>query len=350
MKLHTLFNLISYPSIDLRSPQEFKKGTIPNSINIPILNDDEYRQVGTVYKLEGKKSAIDLGHNFVSGKVRHTRIKSWINYINNNENCFIYCYRGGLRSQIAFAWISQNGLYPHVLKGGYKKYRNSVINLHERYENYEGEWIILGGYTGSGKTRLLENFEYSINLESIANHRGSAFGKTVLPQPSQVNFESLVTQEYLKRNHNTILLEDESRLIGKTKLPGQWYDKMQISDLVVLDTEIEQRSLNIFNEYVRDPIDMGINAMELCKDYLGALKKIKKRLGGNHYDTIKTILNNAFINSDKMLHLKWIKTLLAKYYDKMYDYKLNIRKENIIFRGNENDCKIFLMNLKNNIK
>ena len=172
----------------------------------------------------------------------------------------------------------------------------------------------------------------------------------MFPQPSQANFESLVTQQYLKRYGNTILLEDESRLIGKTKLPGQWYDKMQISDLVVLDIEIEQRSLNIFNEYVRDPIDMGINAMKLYKDYTGALKKIKKRLGSNHYNTIKIILNEAFINSDKILHLKWIKYLLEKYYDKMYDYKLNIRKENIIFRGDENDCKRFLTTLKNNIK
>lgn len=343
MDKENLYNLILNPSIDIRSPKEFKKGTIPNSINIPILNDDEYHQVGSVYKSNGKQSAIDIGHKIVSGKTKQIRIESWIKYIQNNHNCFIFCYRGGLRSKIAFDWITHRGVSVKRLEDGYKRYRQQIVRLHDRIDNYKGRWIILGGYTGSGKTKFLENFKESVNLESIANHRGSAFGKTGTSQPSQSNFESIITEEYLKRYRSKILLmEDESRLIGRTKLPGRWYDKMQISDIVLLEADIEQRSKNIYDDYVRYPISTKNNVMELWSYYLNALNKIKKRLGDDHYKKINSLLNEAFKNSDEILHLKWIKKLLEKYYDRMYRYKLNLRSEHVIFKGNLKDCKNFI--------
>ena len=339
-------NLILDPSIGLRSPSEFKKGTIPNSINIPILNDEEYQKVGTAYKTEGKQVAINLGNKLVSGEIKKNRIKLWIQYIKKNSSCYIFCSRGGLRSQIAYEWITEQGVLVSRLEKGYKNFRQGIINLHQSIDNYQGNWFILGGYTGSGKTKILENFEESINLESIAEHRGSAFGKTGIVQPSQANFESLITEKYLKKvSKNFLLLEDESRFIGKTKLPGKWYDKMQSSKIILLQTDIEERSNNIYNDYINHPIDNKITTEELCSYYLDALYKIRKRLGDDYYKNLKNIMNQAFKNSDRTFHLKWIKILLEKYYDRMYSYKLKLRNSQIIFKGNESNCMAYIDNL-----
>ena len=225
------------PSIDLRSPKEYLKGTIPNSVNLPILNDIEFHEIGKIFRSNGRKAAIDAGYKLISGKKKTNLIDSWMNFILKNNNCFIFCFRGGLRSQIAYEWIKSRGVHVNRLEHGYKEYRQQVILMHQDIKHYTERWIILGGYTGSGKTDILKNYQFSIDLENIANHRGSAFGKTGAKQPSQSNFESLVSAKYLQtqKKSNFLLMEDESRFIGKAKLPGKWYDKMQVSEIILLE-------------------------------------------------------------------------------------------------------------------
>ena len=341
----SLLNLT--PSIDLRSPKEYLKGTIPNSVNLPILNDAEFHEIGKTFRSNGRKAAIEAGYKLISGEKKTNLIDSWINFILENNNCFIFCFRGGLRSQIAYDWIKLRGFYVNRLEHGYKKYRQQVLLMHQDIENYTGKWMVLGGYTGSGKTDVIKNYQCSIDLESIANHRGSAFGKTGAEQPSQSNFESLVSEEYLQiqKKLNFLLMEDESRFIGKAKLPGKWYDKMQISEIILLESDLEERSNRIYSNYVKSPANSKINVNELRSYYLLALSKIRKRLGDNHYQTIKNILKVAFDSGDKKLHIKWVRILLEKYYDRMYAYKLNLREKQIIFKGNEVDCNDFISNL-----
>ena len=340
----SLLNLT--PSIDLRSPKEYSKGTIPNSVNLPILNDVEFHEIGKTFRSNGRKAAIEAGYKLISGEKKTNLIDSWINFILQNNNCFIFCLRGGLRSQIAYDWIKSRGVHVNRLGLGYKKYRQQVLLMHQDIENYSGKWMILGGYTGSGKTDILKKYPFSIDLENIANHRGSAFGKTGVEQPTQSNFENLVSKEYLQNQKSKfLLLEDESRFIGKAKLPGIWYDKMQISEIILLDSSIEDRSNRIYNNYVKNPAYSKLKVTELQSYYLSALRKIRKRLGDNHYQTIKKNLNAAFDSADKELHIKWVKILLEKYYDRMYGYKLNLREKQIIFRGNEADCNDFISNL-----
>jgi tRNA 2-selenouridine synthase len=140
-------------------------------------------------------------------------------------------------------------------------------------------------------------------------------------------------------------MEDESRFIGKAMLPGKWYDKMQISDIILLESDLLERSNRIYNNYVKNPANSKLDLNELRSYYLSSLSKIRKRLGDNHYQTIRNILNIAFDSNDKKLHIKWIKILLEKYYDRMYGYKLNLRAKQIIFKGNEADCNDFISNL-----
>ena len=115
-------------------------------------------EIGKTFRSKGKKAAIDLGYKLVSGEKKTNRIDSWIKFILKNNNCFIFCYRGGLRSQIAYEWIRSRGVSINRLEHGYKKYRQQVLLMHQNIRNYTERWVILGGYTGSGKTDIIKNY------------------------------------------------------------------------------------------------------------------------------------------------------------------------------------------------
>ena len=242
--------LSSYKNIDLRSEKEFHKGTIPGSVNIPILSNDEFENVGKEYKNKGQEAAINLGLQLVKGDLKNKRIDAWKNHLNSNPGCFIFCYRGGLRSKIAQEWLEKENIIVQRISGGYKNFRSNILDEHVNSKYDINKWMIIGGLTGSGKTALLSQFKETIDLEKIANHRGSAFGKNISPQPSQADFENELTLKYINHSHSNILLEDESRSIGRVTLPGTWYEKMQSSKLVVLKISTDERVNNILDEYV----------------------------------------------------------------------------------------------------
>ena len=252
-----LRNLSNVSNIDLRSENEFKKGSIPQSVNIPILNNDQFKKVGIEYKINGSDAAIALGHSLVKGSLKENLIHHWTEHLKKNPECLLYCFRGGMRSEIAVKWLSECGVKVNRLKGGYKNFRNWVISQHLGIENYIKDWIIIGGLTGSGKTDFLRSFKESIDLERIANHRGSAFGVRDGGQPTQSNFENILTLDYLNHKYEKLILEDESRTIGRAGLPGFWYQKMQSSMLVILEVADDKRADNIYNEYVYDEINNG---------------------------------------------------------------------------------------------
>ena len=180
--------LKNIPLIDVRAPIEFEKGAFQTSVNLPILTNEERHIIGICYKEKGNDEATKLGYEIVSGKTRENRISGWIDFIDKNPDSMIYCFRGGSRSTIAQKWISEIGKREIVkLEGGYKSFRNFLINSLEP-NSIKAKPLILTGYTGSGKTILLNNLKNSIDLEGIANHRGSTFGHHVTIQPTQINF------------------------------------------------------------------------------------------------------------------------------------------------------------------
>ena len=335
-------NISNVSNIDLRSEDEFKKGSIPLSINIPILTNEQFKQVGIEYKKNGSDSAVLLGHSLVKGESKKKLIRSWAKHIKENPGSLVYCFRGGMRSEIAVKWLDNHGVKVDKLIGGYKNFRSDIANQHLNINNYKEEWLILGGLTGSGKTEFLNTFNESIDLEGIANHRGSAFGGKDDGQPSQANFENILTLNYLNHNHNYLILEDESRTIGRTGLPGLWYEKMQTSKLIILEVENDIRAENIYDEYIYDEIKSGLSEEALLNKYLGSLKNISRRLGNEVYNKIKDLMENAFYKNDKELHKEWIIMILLNYYDKMYNYKLNLRKDFIVYRGSIELCKEYI--------
>ena len=185
-------------------------------------------------------------------------------------------------------------------------------------------------------------FKESIDLERIANHRGSAFGVRGGGQPTQSNFENILTLDYLNHKYEKLILEDESRTIGRAGLPGFWYQKMQSSMLVILEVADDKRAENIYNEYIYDEINNGVSEDTLLEKYLGSLKNIKRRLGNVIYDNVKDLMKSAFRQNEKEIHKEWILTLLISYYDKMYSYKLDIRKDFIVHKGEIDSCRDYI--------
>ena len=331
--------------IDLRSEKEFRKGSIPNSINIPILSYKEHKSVGIEYKKYGQKKAIRLGKKLVSGSIKTNRIQKWCQFIKNNPGTKIFCQRGGLRSEIALKWIKEHGVYTSKISGGYKRFRNLFLKTIQLENKIIKNWIIIGGFTGSGKTDLIIPFKSSIDLEGIANHRGSAFGKKLLEQPTTSNFENQLAKLYINNESDYLLLEDESRLIGKNILHDNWYKKMQTSALIILKSGMRERVDNILNEYILEPLINKMNNKELYNIMSEALKNIRKRLGGKRYFIIKSIMQDAFNNENEDLHRDWIQKILKYYYDPMYIYKMEKREKFMIFKGTKTEIKTYLKNL-----
>ncbi|MBC7370956.1 MAG: tRNA 2-selenouridine(34) synthase MnmH, partial [Bdellovibrionaceae bacterium] len=170
--------LTGTPLIDVRAEVEFTQGSLPNSVNFPIMNNEERAKVGTAYKVSGRETAMALGHQLVSGAVKTARIEAWLQQIRLHPNAILYCFRGGLRSQITQQWLKEAGVDRPLIVGGYKKARQFLRDSIDQ-ASAERELLILSGPTGSAKTRIIDSarkFYPAVDLEAIARHRGSAFG------------------------------------------------------------------------------------------------------------------------------------------------------------------------------
>jgi tRNA 2-selenouridine synthase len=328
--------LNSTPLIDVRAPVEFSLGPIPGSINMPIMNDEERAQVGTCYKHSGQQEAIKLGHHLVSGKIKDERVNAWKQYIQSHPGCRVFCFRGGLRSQIACQWLTEVGVPQVPIPGGQKRLRNFLLSwlndapLPKIYR--------LGGLTGSGKTPFIHSLPYAIDLEGLAQHRGSAFGGHSI-QPTQAEFENNLALELIhKKDTPFLLIEDESVSLGKINVPARLYAALRDAPLIVLLANENQRTRNIYFDYV--------NASN-ADFFLKGLEKIKKRLSAKELSEITQALLSAFAgDKGHEDHAPWISGLLRSYYDPLYKKDLARNREKIIFEGEGPEVRDFLRSLE----
>ncbi|MBM4205132.1 MAG: tRNA 2-selenouridine(34) synthase MnmH [Gammaproteobacteria bacterium] len=317
------------PGIDVRSPGEFAVGHLPGAINLPILNDEERARVGTTYKTEGADAAQALGHSLVSGDVRASRLEAWSALLGARPETYLYCWRGGARSRIAAEWLAELGLEPVRIEGGYKRLRHLCLDTLNVSAQARHHWWMVGGRTGSGKTRFLHTRSDSIDLEALANHRGSAFGAAVTPQPALATFENALACALLAHNKPLLVLEDESRTIGRIGLPDGFFAAMLQSPVVILEASLEERIAAIRKEYVEEALDTSAPAL-LHSRFRSALARIQRRLGGQRYGEVLAAIDRGFANGD---HDGWIERLLTWYYDPMYDYQLEKKQARIRFSG-----------------
>ena len=318
------------PLIDLRAPEEFAKGAFPAAVNLPLLMDAERREVGALYKRQGREAAIRRGQALVSGATRRTRVAAWADFIREREAAWLYCWRGGLRSRIAQAWLREAGCAAPRVEGGFKRLRGACLAALQKAPMEAKEWLILGGRTGTGKTALLEQLGHAIDLEGLAWHRGSAFGARPGGQPPPIAFENALATAYLRHEGSVLVLEDEARSIGRLALPGTWFERMNRAPLVLLQAPLESRIDRIRQEYVDRPLADGAAPQALRRQLADALDRIRKRLGGARHRQVGEALRAAFRTG---AHERWIALLLAWYYDPMYDYQLKAKQARIVFRG-----------------
>jgi tRNA 2-selenouridine synthase len=327
--------------LDVRAPVEFAKGHMPGSTNLPILSDDERHKVGIAYKREGNQAATQLGEKLVSGSIRRQRIDAWLNFFRENPQAQVVCWRGGQRSKIAQTWLHESGCDIPQVSGGFKALRTMTLMLLDVAQADPRPWWIVSGRTGTQKTLVINALGNSIDLEGTANHRGSAFGAFPTPQPSPVTFEMSLAGSYARLASPVVVLEDESRTIGRLALPECWHARMQKAPIaLIIDDDIEQRVAHIEREYVREPLDQGVTPQDLEEQYGSALGRISRRLGGTRHRELSAQLHAAFAN--RASHQAWIQTLLSEYYDPMYDYQLTKKQARIAFRGHRDEVREFL--------
>ncbi|MBK7711274.1 MAG: tRNA 2-selenouridine(34) synthase MnmH [Bacteroidales bacterium] len=308
------------PVIDVRSPSEYCSGHIPGAINIPLFNDTEREAVGIRYKKEGRFPAILEGLK-LSGPLMSEKLSNAMAAARDGK-LLVHCWRGGMRSE-SMAWLFSLGeIRPEVLEGGYKAYRNYILGkLSER-----NKMIVLGGLTGSSKTYILRFLKSKghqiVDLEGLANHKGSAFGALgELPQPLTEQFANNLYDEW-RQNDSSLpfWVEDESRNIGTVFIPDCFYENMQKSPSIILLMEVKHRLPRLIREYSTYP-------QESLK---ASVLRISKRLGGdNTRDAINAVEQGDYSKAIE---------ITLKYYDKAYQYGLKKKESrNIIFVETDTD-------------
>ncbi|MBC9252376.1 tRNA 2-selenouridine(34) synthase MnmH [Pseudomonas alcaligenes] len=338
--------LADVPMMDMRAPVEFAKGAFPATVNLPLMTDIERQKVGTCYKQKGQQAAIELGHQLVSGQTKAERIEAWAAFAKANPNGYLYCFRGGLRSQIVQQWLAEAGIdYPRVL-GGYKAMRGFLLETTQQAVA-QCDFVSVGGMTGTGKTEVLAALDNALDLEGHANHRGSSFGKRATGQPAQIDFENRLAIDLLKKRaagHRQFVLEDEGRIVGSCTVPLELYQGMQRYPLVWLEDSFANRVERILRDYVTG----------LCAEFVAlhgaeqgfvlfaerlqqSMANILKRLGGERYQRLSAILAEALAEQQRSgavdLHRAWIEGLLSEYYDPMYAYQRDSKSSRIEFAG-----------------
>lgn len=341
-----------HPVLDVRSPGEYTHAHIPSAHSLPLFSDEERKEVGTAYKQQSREIAIKLGLDFFGQKMRVIveEVEALIRKLpvppsgspigertqfGGGQPLLVHCWRGGMRSA-AVAWLlDMYGFKVYLLNGGYKAYRNWVLAQFEK----EYHFNIIGGYTGSGKTLLLHELEKQgktiVDLEGLANHKGSAFGAhETIPQPRQEMFENMLAESLFaarcslddnnpelnnEQRTSAIFLEDESQRIGNLQIPMPLWYNMRKAPVYFVDIPFTERL-----DYITE--DYGKQNKATLK---GAILRIQKRLGG-----LETKNAIQFLEEN---NYKDCFGILLSYYDKWYHKGLQNR-ENLSSLLNKIPC------------
>ncbi len=308
---------------DVRTPAEFEKGHIPGAINLPLFSNEERVEVGTTYKQVGRRPAIMLGLDLIGPKMSKLvhQVEVLAGSPKKAKPFVIHCWRGGMRSGSLGWLLDLYGFDVSVLDGGYKAYRAWVRSQFER----DLGLIVIGGHTGSGKTLLLEGLkeagESVVDLEGLANHRGSAFGSLGLPdQPTQQQFENNLAQVLSNMDDSKIWIEDEGRTVGNCKVPNAIFDGIRDAKVIFIEKSVEAR-LDFLVEIYGEA-----SVLHLAERF----ENIQRRIGSERLGIALKKLKDGDIRGAAEIALA--------YYDKSYTYGLSKRnQDNVYFLKIEDD-------------
>lgn len=305
--------------VDVRSPGEYAAGHVPGSLSMPLFSDEERAAVGTLYKKEGQNAAIELGLEFVGPKLADflRTARDWA----AQKPLTVMCWRGGKRSA-SMAWLLQTGgLNVQVVEGGYKAFRQAGMELLSQISDLR----LVVGNTGSGKTLILQEMEklgaQFIDLEGLANHRGSAFGHLGLgEQPTTEQFQNDLFWAVGRMDlSQPIWVEGESITIGKCVVPNPLWEKMVNSDYWVVERSREERVQQILKDYGDSPTE----------DLLASLQRVSRKMGPQHAKTAAAYIQERDLGAAVHLFLD--------YYDRFYEggFAKRLGKNRGIIAGNQ---------------
>ncbi len=309
IKIEDIFNIPEATLVDVRSEDEYHEDTVPGAINIPLLNNEERAMVGTLYKRENPVKARRLGLNLISPRLP-AMLQEYEQKASNARNLVLFCWRGGLRSQFATYMLDLMGFNVYRVMGGYKSYRRYINSYLDR--DLPQRAVVIHGLTGVGKTEVLKGLETRgfpvLDLEGLACHRGSVFGKIGLPSsPSQKKFESMIVQDLMAAAKQGIfVVECESKRLGRLLVPQSVMNSMKKGYNILLYASLQDRIRRSVKEYVT-----GSDANE--QSLVEAVQSITRYLGNAKVHKLVNLL------SEKKYE-EAVEILLLDYYDPLYKY------------------------------
>ncbi len=293
--------------LDARSPAEYAQGHIPQAVSFPLFSDDERAQVGTCYKQQGREVAIELGLTLVGSKL--AQFVQTAKKLSPDRRVRLHCWRGGMRSS-SLAWLLETaGMEVSLLEGGYKAFRQWVRSTLATPQAI----VTLGGMTGTGKTILLnalaDRGEQILDLEHLANHRGSSYGSLGLPpQPSNEHYENLLAMQWVKLDrHRPVWIEAESRRVGSCRVPDEIFSQMIESPVVQVERSRLER-INLLRE---------VYGSADSEELIAATERISKKLGGQNAQAAIAYIRQG--------NLAPAIDIVLNYYDKSYLFDLKKR-------------------------
>ncbi|UYV19558.1 tRNA 2-selenouridine(34) synthase MnmH [Halomonas qaidamensis] len=322
------------PLIDVRAPVEFIQGGLPGAVNLPLMVDDERHHVGIAYKQQGQQAAIGLGERLVSGKTKQARVAAWQAYVVSHPEAIIYCFRGGLRSQIAQQWLAESGISRPRIDGGWKALRQRLCQRIDEASNQP--MLVVAGLTGCAKTMLINQFSNGIDLEAFANHKGSAFGRQPEEPTTQINFEHALAKRLIGLS-GKLVIEDESRQIGNANIPLPFWQAMQRAPRIRIEMPLDWRLEQLRRDYI-EALERNYIArygqqegwQRMQRQLANALERLAKRLGNARLQRLQRLQAMAFdahARGNIQAHEAWLAPLLTEYYDPLYRYHLEKNRD-----------------------
>ncbi|MCL7942164.1 tRNA 2-selenouridine(34) synthase MnmH [Halomonas sp. ATCH28] len=320
--------------IDVRAPVEFAQGALPGAVNLPLMDDEERHLVGIAYKAHGQDAAIALGERLVSGGLKAARVAAWQRLLVAHPDAIIYCFRGGLRSQVAQQWLADAGALRPRIRGGWKAMRQALCARIDAAA--EQPLMVVGGLTGCAKTPLILALDNGLDLEGCARHKGSAFGRHPLPAPSQIDFEHAMGRRLLELP-GPLVVEDESRRIGAANIPLRFWEGMVPAPRIRIEMPLDWRLAQIRKDYIDDLWEVHrrqfgdwLGWALMRKQLTTALGRLRKRLGSERLARLQRLQALAFREHERgnrQAHEAWLAPLLTEYYDPLYRHQLEKHPE-----------------------